>query len=441
MILNKKKIILFLIIFTYFSFILGFILNENSAGAGSYDGDISWIWKNIQIFENNNLIQAINHPDFFGNRTPLSYILHKYLNPFVHNYENFRISVLSLSLFGPIIFYFILKNNFPDIDRNLLFLISSILLLSPYYRTTAFWGLDENYALISTLLSFLFLKFYINNLNKNEVLTYIHLSITILFSSLCVYFDQKFLLIPIICFFKIISSNPNPKRLIFTIVTYFTFAIPFVFLIIHWKGIVPPDTQFANPNTITSFSRLDKLWYPHIGYATTIIAFYLFPLLFFKDKNILIVVKDLFINKINYLFLFLFFIYLIYLINFFDFIEFTTIKYWIGLGYIHKVSLILFDNFLFQEIFTYFAFFISWLIILIYLEGNLKDFLIILYFYFISLLLWPLMQEYFDPFIILLGFIIFKAKIYINLKNTTFLVFYLSTFLISANFYYFIKLT
>ena len=121
MILNKKKILLALIILTYFSFILGFILNENSAGAGSYNGDISWIWKNIQIFENNNLIQAINHPDFFGNRTPLSYILHKYLNPFVHNYENFRISILSLSLFGPIIFYFILKNNFPDIGQKLFY--------------------------------------------------------------------------------------------------------------------------------------------------------------------------------------------------------------------------------------------------------------------------------------------------------------------------------
>ena len=78
MILNKKIYLLILIIFTYSSFILGFIFNENSAGAGSYDGDITWIWKNIQIFENNNLIQAINHPDFFGNRTPLSYILHKY---------------------------------------------------------------------------------------------------------------------------------------------------------------------------------------------------------------------------------------------------------------------------------------------------------------------------------------------------------------------------
>ena len=164
-------------------------------------------------------------------------------------------------------------------------------------------------------------------------------------------------------------------------------------------------------------------------------------MLFFKNKNIFIILKDFFNKKSNYLYLFIFLIYLIYLIIFFNYQEFTTTKYWIGLGYIHKVSLILFNNFLYQEIFTYFSFFISWIIILLYVENEYKDFLIILYFYFLSLLLWPLMQEYFDPIIILLGFMAFNSKIFINYKNVIFLVIYLSIFLASANFYYFTKLS
>ena len=52
---NKEYILLILIFLTYLSLILGFFLNKNSAGAGSYNGDISWIWKNYDIYKNNNL--------------------------------------------------------------------------------------------------------------------------------------------------------------------------------------------------------------------------------------------------------------------------------------------------------------------------------------------------------------------------------------------------
>ena len=38
----------------------------------------------------------------------------------------------------------------------------------------------------------------------------------------------------------------------------------------------------------------------------------------------------------------------------------------IGLGFIHKISIILFENILFQEIFTYFSFFISWIILILF---------------------------------------------------------------------------
>ena len=146
-------------------------------------------------------------------------------------------------------------------------------------------------------------------------------------------------------------------------------------------------------------------------------------------------------EKSNYIIVSFFFIYLIYLLNFFDFKDFTTEKYWVGLGYIHKISLILFKDYLLQEIFTYFAFFISWIIMLIFIGKNLNDFLIIFYFYFLSLLLWPLMQEYFDPIIILLAFTIFSSKLFINYKNSIFLFIYLSIFLICANTYYLIKLS
>ena len=129
----------------------------------------------------------------------------------------------------------------------------------------------------------------------------------------------------------------------------------------------------------------------------------------------------------------LFFIYLFYLFNFFDFASLP----FLGKGFIHKTAIILFDRQFLQEIFTYFSFFGSWIVVLIFLNRNLKNILILLYFLVLSLILWPIEQEYFDPLILILVFTFFSTKIYVNYKNSIILYLYLSILLISANVYYY----
>jgi len=437
----KNSLIIFFTSLIYISFFLGFYFNENSIGSGDYNGDLLWIWENFDIYKSNNLWTSIHHPDFFGNRTPLLYILHILFNPFIFNIDSYRLTVFFISLLAPLIFYICLTQKFKHIDKTILFFISSLILLSPFYRTNAYWGLELNYGIICMLSSIFFLNYTLyQNINSKTQL-YFSLTLLTFFSSLCLYFDQKLLIIPLIVLFEILRSKINLRFKIFSLINYCIFAIPFLYLVFLWKGIVPPYTQESNPNTITSLSRLDFLWFEHLGYATTIIALYLLPLLLFKNKNLYLITKNFFSEKKNYFFVTFFLIYLIYLLNFFDYREFTTEKYIIGLGYIHKISLLLFSDYLLQEIFTYFAFFISWLIILIFIGKNLNDFLIILYFYFLSLLLWPLMHEYFDPIILLMAFTIFSSKLFINYKNSIFLFVYLSIFVIAANIYYFTKIS
>ena len=90
--INKKinyKIFLYLIfLLIIFSYFFGFYLDENSAGAGGYNGDITWILENIKIFRYNELKDAIFHEDLFGNRPPLVYVLNKIFNPFFMNMNN-----------------------------------------------------------------------------------------------------------------------------------------------------------------------------------------------------------------------------------------------------------------------------------------------------------------------------------------------------------------
>ena len=200
-----------------------------------------------------------------------------------------------------------------------------------------------------------------------------------------------------------------------------------------WGGIFPAH--------LTNIRNLgNQLYLEHIGYASTIIAFYFLPFLLFKEKNLFINVKKFFLQKNNYYLILLFLIYIFYLLILSIFYEqnFLNIEKSVGKGFIHKFSFILFkENFILREIFIYFCFLISWLIILIFLDKNLKNSLILLYFFIVSVITLPLFQEYFDPLILIIVFTFFSSKIFISYKNVMILFFYLSIFLVISNIYYY----
>ena len=137
---------------------------------------------------------AITHENLLSNRFPLLYILHTSLNPFLDNAIAYRRSVFIISLSVPVLFYFCLKQKFNNKDNLLLILIASTIFLSPYFRTSSYWGLEENYGIISLLLTFLFLNFFLKNKNEYGYKIYFQLFLLIFFSSLCIYFDQKLLM-------------------------------------------------------------------------------------------------------------------------------------------------------------------------------------------------------------------------------------------------------
>jgi len=431
---NNYKIVISILIFLSFSsFFLGFYFDENSAGAGGLYGDFSLNWSNLQIFLNNDLITAINYtdgsdPDNFyqSSRPPLVYIIHKLFNPFLGTEISFRRSVFIISLLGPVLFYFCLKQKFKKEDNLLLLLIASLILLSPYYRTSSYWALDENYSFISLLITFLLLNNFLEpKEEQGEYKIYFQLLLLTFFSSVCIYFDPKLLIIPIICFFKIITSKKILRLKIFSILFYLIFSLPYIYLIILWDSLIVPT--FAEGRGIGS-----GLFLGNIGYLSTMIAFYLFPLLLFKEKKLIDLIKNFFSYKRSYLFISLFFIYLFYLLNFYDFEG----QAMIGKGFVHKFSLILFQDYFLQKIFIYFSFFISWVIILIFIDKNIQDSLILLYFFLISIIQSWLLQEYIDPLILIMAFTFFSSQLFIKYKNSIFLYCYLSILLISSNIYY-----
>ena len=425
-----KYFAFFLIILSISSFFTGFIYGENSAGAGTFNGDFIHLWKNLQVFINNDLSVAISFTsnldgeNYQSSRTPLLYIFHKLFNPFTENKISFVRSVFAFSLLAPILFYLCLKQKFKETENLILILISCTILLSPYFRTSAFWGLEENFGIVFLLLSFFFLSKFLSN--NNKLINYYLLFLTTFLSSLCLYFDQKLAIIPLICFLQIYFSNKSLKLKIFSILFYFIFSLPYIYLITIWGNIIPSfDATGRNIG--------NELHLSHIGYAATIIAFYLLPFLLYKKNGFSDQIKNFFKEKKNYYLIFLFFIYLSYLLIFYDYD--SEVK--LGKGFVHKISILIFKKSFFREIFIYFAFFISWIIILIYSENNLKDKLIIFYFFSISVIVWPIFQEYFDPLIILMAFTFLNSKLFLNYRGSILFFLYLSILLISSNIYYY----
>ena len=275
MILQKNILIYFIIFLTILSYFIGFYINENSAGAGSFTGDINHVWKNLQIYLNNDTFLSLSSPDYYSNRPPLLYIFHKYLNPLVNDLNTFRISVFFLSIFAPLVFYFCLIKKYPNSNKLHLILLSSLILLSPYFRTSSFWGLEENFGIISVLIAFIF-YFKFKELNS----TY-NLFLLAFFSSLCIYFDQKFLVIPMIFFLDIFFFNDIPVKKKFSLVLFFIFfSLPYIYLIFRWQGIFPPShKEFHDFNTIL---------FDNIIYAISILGIYFFPFLLLRKNNMTI---------------------------------------------------------------------------------------------------------------------------------------------------------
>ena len=438
-----KLISISLIAFSVLYFFLGFYLDENSAGAGGPNGDIVHIWNNLNIFINNDIVGSIVHPNYYDSRLPLAYLMHEFLNPFIDTKAELMISVFVISLIAPVLFFLCLKKKFEKSETLLLLLISSTVFLSPYFRTSAYWGL-ENYGLIFLLLTFLFFNSFLKNENSTNFKLYLQVFFITFFSSCCFYFDQKLVIIPLICFFQIMLSQNIIKVKIITILFYFIFSMPFIYLIILWEGnIVHPTSAFR-------FAPGENLILFNLGFAMTIIAFYLFPILFFLNKNLLTAIKNFLSFKVNYYLLFLIIIYILYLIIFLNFGDLDNRNLgWkkhvagdfhdqssLGKGIVHKFALIFFSEMYQREIFTYISFLFSAIILLIFLNKNLKNTLILLYFFILSLVLWPILQEYFDPLILLMAFTFFNLKMRINYKNVIFLYTYLFLLLVGSNIYY-----
>lgn len=421
---RNNSIYVILIIFSLSSFIYGFIARENSAGGGKID--FANVWKNQKIFNENSIIKSIRNTktgeikNSINSYFPSSYIINKVINPFSKNKESFLISIFVLNLLLPIFLFLALKNTFRKKNLYLLACFSSIIYLSPYFRTSSYWAGLENYGLLTFIISYYFLTQYLQNKNNRKL----YIFFFSLFSCLCVYFDQKLVLIPLIYLYFFFKNTDDMTNIIFYLILNFILSVPVFLIIFYWGSIISPYDTIGR-----SFGSL--LFFEQIGYSFSIIIFYLIPYLatYYKKIYQFIINNNKFFIKLFIIICFYIFFLLLYPTNYLDWDH-------LGKGWLHKLSKIFFyDNFK-QKIFIYFVFIIS--IITFFAIAQKRFALTFFSFFFtlISILILPIFQEYFDPLILIFLIFFFYNENEVSHRLVKFQYMFTLAFLVFANFYY-----
>ncbi len=381
----------FFIILISVSFLLGFYLNEDSAGGGKIDL-YEHEWDNLVLFQNTPLLEALTSLKYESSRTPLFLIIHKY-NFFINEIDDLRFSTF---IFGWIIFgllYCCLKIIFKNGNNSLILLISSFILLSPYFRSSVFWANQEHLSILFFIISLIFFKLC---WNKEEKINnyFLYASLSSLFAFLSFYSDQKFFFMSIIVYLYFVRNN-SLKFFIFFSFLNLAFFLPTIYLFSKWGGIVPVESQY----------RMENTW-SNLNIVISNIGIYFIPLFLvfiFQEK-----LKKLTLNKYELVF------FIISGIILFLFLPNDPSKEGSGILFrlisiIYLKEFFLIDWHIFKFIYFMINLFFLYLL-LIFLKKSINNFIIISSFCLIFCLTWFTYQSYVDPVFFIMIYALLDIK-------------------------------
>ena len=276
--LNKKIIFKSILITSIcFSFFLGYFLRENAVGGGLEFYKLSW--PIIQSFKKDFLFTIKNYATFGDGTIPFSHIINAYLNPFSDIDTNFQFSVTAISFIIFCIFALIFKKIFSNINFIDVLLTSSVILLLPFFRTSAFWGKNENYGWLFFILALYFFfeikKSILKIPNNRDILNVVFFCLT---SSCALYARQALIFLPISYLLYLFFNDANKKIIIISIISFSILSIPGLLLIFTWSEM------YDAKNTLLPIGFSENWLHPkYILNNTPILlsffGFYLLPIL------------------------------------------------------------------------------------------------------------------------------------------------------------------
>ena len=403
----KKTIAFFF--FLYITLIISFFLGEDSTGGAFRD------------YHNHTFASEAFASDFFKTfyeydsyRTRHSPILIIFLSLFekIELPDIFiRLIHLHICLILPFLFYKCLTVKFHEIDKKILFFLSSLIFLSPTFRSLSIWPDSRLLGLILFTLSvYYFLKFEESKNYKFAIYNVIILALSAYISPNFSVFSVFFLLN------FVFNYGIFSKKILFIIILNLVLALPafyYIFIL---------DVNFLLKSAAIGVEKNERLFnnlFNNVLISFSIILFYLIPFLFFKiiKTNNIFDIRNILISIL---------IFSICVYNFDYNYSYS------GGGIFFKVSYYLFQNNYLFYLISFFAI----LVICSLLSKNYFNILLIITIVFNNPQ-YTIYHKYFDPFLLIVCLTIFSfsldlKKIFIT-KNYMFIFIYFLAFLIISN--------
>ena len=403
----KKTIAFFF--FLYITLIISFFLGEDSTGGAFRD------------YHNHTFASEAFASDFFKTfyeydsyRTRHSPILIIFLSLFekIELPDIFiRLIHLHICLILPFLFYKCLTVKFHEIDKKILFFLSSLIFLSPTFRSLSIWPDSRLLGLILfTLGVYYFLKFEESKNFKFAIYNVIILALSAYISPNFSVFSVFFLLN------FVFNYGIFSKKILSIIILNLVLALPAFYYIFVL------DVNFLLKSAAIGVEENERLFnnlFNNVLISFSIILFYLIPFLFFK----IIKTNNIFDIR-NILISILIFSVCVY--------NFDYNYSYSGGGIFFKVSYYLFQNNYLFYLISFFAI----LVICSLLSKNYFNILLIITIVFNNPQ-YTIYHKYFDPFLLIVFLTIFSfsldlKKIFIT-KNYMFIFIYFLAFLIISN--------
>ena len=420
-----KFISFLLILISYF---LGFFLRENIAGGAEADF-LNHTWPAIKSFQLDFIYTIKNYGKFGEGSWPMFHILNAFINPFTDTQIKFQFSITCISLLNFFIFENIIRNKF-KIKRVDSLLISSIILLLPLFRSSAFWGITENVGWLFLLLAF---RYYLKLENSNKQIylnksTIINVFLICFFSSLALYTRQYLIFFTIFFILDLLFIKKNFRIFALSLLFYIPFSIPGFILIYTWGGFY--DSSNFTGNLVQEYHH-PKYILRNLPFLFSFFSLYLIPFLLLEIKNfgVIKIFKKYYLSFFSCFFVLLVLIFL----NFFDFLKNLSFS---GGAFLKMDYLLFKKTLIFFALMSALGFSMLYQIIKQNIKFNFIIFISIMIFCFPKFIL----QEYYEPLVIFLFFILFKHNLnFIFKKNINFVHFTVISYFIlyfCGSFYY-----
>ena len=406
--INKKYTYLFFL----FSLLISFYFGEDSSGGSELDYVSSKIF--TKVFSDGYIGGILYFIDNGHDHFPFFYILISILEKST-NSITVHFLYLLISSFIPLIFYNILKKKITYANKNTLYLLSLILFLSPYVRSSAVWLTTDNLGIIffglaiSKYLSF-----------KKKTKSYFKYSLQCFLFLILASYTRQYYAIFFIIFFSLMFQKLRFRQIIIIIIFNFLVALPALVYIYFY---ISQNSLLSDNSYITDYLKPNIFF--NVLVFLSLCFFYFLPFLFNtlnKEKFITLINK----KKINILLITIFFI--------FTFFYYDLPLSEFGGGIFYKISKII--NI---KLFYLFSF-IGALFIFLILNISLRNLTI----YLLMIFCFPVVfiyQKYYDPLIYFVFFGLINAdfineSVLKNRFNIKFIYSYLIVFLLATNIYY-----